>query len=203
MMIAHGSRAVLISPDGKEVEFQEQDGLLKPCIQQHVAYKTVQVKHNKVTPDMKKMLGVLVCMAVLEYMMHVPSMSGDMVKYGMPLLSMLQMSLDSNSVPKTVPVAHAPKRHKHTKLSPLEHARQGHVPHDDSCEVCRMARMRAPMARESEGEVIDADKGYVLGVDYVGPFEPDVCGNVYALVGVEVGHTNYGSLERHNTACRF
>ena len=48
------------------------------------------------------------------------------------------------------------------------------------------------MARRTDGKVQDADKGYVLGVDYAGPFEPDVNGNTYALFGVEVGHTNYG-----------
>ena len=28
--------------------------------------------------------------------------------------------------------------------------------------------------------------------DYVGPYSPDVDGNIYGLVGVETGHTNYG-----------
>ena len=40
----------------------------------------------------------------------------------------------------------------------------------------------------------DSDKGFVLGIDLYGPFTPDVDGNVYALVGVEVGHTDYGMI---------
>ena len=40
-----------------------------------------------------------------------------------------------------------------------------------------------------------SEKGYVYSMDYVGPYSPDVDGNIYGLVGVETGHTNYmGSL---------
>ena len=37
-----------------------------------------------------------------------------------------------------------------------------------------------------------SNKGYVHSMDYVGPYSPDVDGNIYGLVGVETGHTNYG-----------
>ena len=39
-----------------------------------------------------------------------------------------------------------------------------------------------------------SDKGRVHSMDYVGPYSPDVesDGNIYGLVGVETGHTNYG-----------
>ena len=195
MMVAHGDRAVLVSPDGSSVGFQEQDGLLKPCVggSNHAAYRssTVKVKHNKVIPNMNAVLGALVCMAVVEYMMNMPGMSSDVVKYGMPMLSLLKMSMEGNGIQKSVQVPRQTQKHRHVKQSPLEHARRGHMPHDDSCEVCRMSRMRAPMAKKTDGKVMDADKGYVIGVDYAGPFEPDVDGNVYALFGVEVGHTKY------------
>ena len=39
-----------------------------------------------------------------------------------------------------------------------------------------------------------AEHGYVLGIDYAGPFDKDNDGNVYALFGVEVAHTNYGNV---------
>ena len=34
----------------------------------------------------------------------------------------------------------------------------------------------------------------VSGIELYGPFTPDVDGNVYALVGVEEGHTDYGMI---------
>ena len=37
-----------------------------------------------------------------------------------------------------------------------------------------------------------SEKGYIHSTDYVGPYSPDVDGNIYGLVGVETGHTNYG-----------
>ena len=43
--------------------------------------------------------------------------------------------------------------------------------------------------------VTDAEKGYVLGVDFFGPFDPDVDNNVYGMIGVEVEHTRYGMVE--------
>ena len=44
-------------------------------------------------------------------------------------------------------------------------------------------------------DITDADKGYVWGLDYAGPFPPDVDGNVYFLQGVEVGSTNMGYVQ--------
>ena len=57
-----------------------------------------------------------------------------------------------------------------------------------------MARLTAAPATRNppDGEIADSDKGFVLGIDLYGPFTPDVDGNVYALVGVEVGRSNYG-----------
>lgn len=42
-----------------------------------------------------------------------------------------------------------------------------------------------------------AEHGYVIGVDYAGPFDQDNDGNTYALFGVEVAHTNYGMVTLH------
>ena len=78
--------------------------------------------------------------------------------------------------------------------TPLLHAKKGHRPHDAGCDACMRARMRATRAtrKDASDTVQGADQGYVLGIDYAGPFDPDVDGNMYALFGVETGHTNYG-----------
>ena len=57
-----------------------------------------------------------------------------------------------------------------------------------------MARLTKPPGTRNplDSAIEDSDKGFVLGVDLYGPFTPDVNENVYAMVGVEVGHTNYG-----------
>ena len=200
-MCAWGDTATLTSPEGHVHEFKESEGLFKPCVSnaggsRQVAYKTAGRAFPKLSGK-KVLAGAVACMMLLavEHIMGGPTMSSDVVKIGMPMLSLLQSTLDANGTINTVDVpVHKPSK-KHTKLSALEHARRGHCPHDDTCEVSRMARMRAPKASRTDGVVADADKGYVLGIDYAGPFDPDVDGNTYALVGVEVGHTNYGMVE--------
>ena len=37
-----------------------------------------------------------------------------------------------------------------------------------------------------------SEKGYVYSMDCVGPYSPDIDGNIHGSVGVETGHTNYG-----------
>ena len=69
--------------------------------------------------------------------------------------------------------------------------------HDPDCEACVRARLTAKLAyRSKDGDVIrGANKGYVMGVDYIGPYAPDVDGNVWGFIGVEVAHTNYGFVD--------
>ena len=46
--------------------------------------------------------------------------------------------------------------------------------------------------RKAKGDAYaDAGKGYLLGVDYIGKYTPDVDGNMYAMTGVEMS-TRYG-----------
>ena len=76
--------------------------------------------------------------------------------------------------------------------SPVSHGVRGHMPHDPSCIACKQARLTATPANRNplDSVIEDSDKGFVLGIVHLyGPFTPDVDGNVYALVGVEVGHT--------------
>ena len=45
-----------------------------------------------------------------------------------------------------------------------------------------------------EDKVDGADKEAVFGLDYIGPYIPDVDGNIMAMTCVESGRTNYGML---------
>ena len=86
------------------------------------------------------------------------------------------------------------KRVQREGVSEREHRARGHVPHDPDCEACRAARMTAKQStRNADPRAIQgAEKGFVLGLDLFGPFTPDVDGNEYALVAVEVGRTDFG-----------
>ena len=76
-----------------------------------------------------------------------------------------------------------------------EHACKGH-PYDPMCPACIRSRMTAKhnTQNKDDDEVQGADKGAVLGVDYIGPYIPDVDGNILAMTGVEAGRTNYGMI---------
>ena len=74
-----------------------------------------------------------------------------------------------------------------------KHKLWGHLPHDCDCDACRRARQTMKQnTRNADPRKIDgADKGYVLGIDLFGPFEDDIDGNEWALIGVEVAHSDY------------
>ena len=76
----------------------------------------------------------------------------------------------------------------------VPHGVRGHMPHDPDCLPCKMSRLtKAPATRNTPDSVIEgSDKGFVVGIDLYGPFTPDVDGHTYAMIGVEVGHTDYG-----------
>ena len=82
-------------------------------------------------------------------------------------------------------------------LTPDAHGRRGHMPHDPSCGSCGQARFRRAMAKRTpDGHIVGgAEFGWVFGIDYAGPFEPDCDGYVWALFGVETGHTDMGFVE--------
>ena len=86
-------------------------------------------------------------------------------------------------------------RRKRATVTFEEHRARGHVPHwQEFCEACKRARMRASPAFSTSDprKIQGAEAGYVIGLDIVGPFAPDVDGNVWGLVAVEVAHTDYG-----------
>ena len=70
----------------------------------------------------------------------------------------------------------------------------GHMPHDPSCSVCVHARFRRAAAKKMEAnhKVGGAAWGWVLGIDYFGPFDPDCDDNV-CLGLMWCGNCAYGS----------
>jgi hypothetical protein len=80
------------------------------------------------------------------------------------------------------------------RINAFEHARRGHFPHDPDCTTCRLAHRRLPAAKATKaGHVIrGSTRGYVLGVDFSGPYPESNDGEtyMYAIQGVEVGHTD-------------
>jgi hypothetical protein len=58
------------------------------------------------------------------------------------------------------------------------------------------AHRRLPAAKATKaGHVIrGSTRGYVLGVDFSGPYPESNDGETYAIQGVEVGHTDFGLL---------
>ena len=49
-------------------------------------------------------------------------------------------------------------------------------------------------ANDDTHKVEGIDKGHVCNIDFIGPYPPDVDGNVWGMVNVECG-TNYGQVE--------
>ena len=92
-------------------------------------------------------------------------------------------------------------RVKQAECTLVEHCIRGHRPFHPDCKACRLGSMTVKPATRNDWklELEMANKGYVLGVDFVGPFKPDTDGNKYAFIGVEVGHTNYGMVVLQKT----
>ena len=74
-----------------------------------------------------------------------------------------------------------------------EHACKGH-PYDPMCPACIRSRMTAKHNTQNtdDDKVQGSDKSAVLGIGYIGPYIPDVDGNVLAMTGVDAGRTNCG-----------
>ena len=140
------------------------------------------------------MLGTLSQLGVMGAMQGLPD--------EMDPLGMLKQAWDETvGEPKRErkPRGKGRKRVQPEEQSEHEHRCNGHHPYDPNCLACVMAKIRAKaMTRRGEGDVVeDADKGYVLGLDVLGPLPcADTEGYWYVLVGVEVGHTNYGMVRR-------
>ena len=144
--------------------------------------------------------ALAVAMAVLNMYVGGLSVPVEVLTQIVPVLAAAQKLVQAGGASrKRIPGKRV--RVTHSRVASLEHNKKGHNPHDPHCEVCRMSRMRAKQAkaRGTDATVTDSDKGYVLGVDFFGPFDPDVDGYIYGMIGVEVAHTKYGMVELART----
>ena len=86
-------------------------------------------------------------------------------------------------VPRPMSRVHSAKVITHTLY---EHNCRCHFPHDPkNCEACLRARMMAKSNTKNEDweEIQGKDKGFVYSVDYIGPYSPDINGNIYGFCG--------------------
>ena len=216
-LVASGTKAVLLSPANKAYQFIVKDGLFVSApgatssthdvshahdVSDEVAYKSASAPlgYTVAKAAALTMLLLLLGAAVPSDMVATglkeaaASIPSDLLLKALPMLTTTHELLAKSTTTKTAVV---PKRVHHKKQSSQQHCASGHCPHDPDCDVCRMARMRdAPATKRSPDAMVeDSDKGYVLGLDYFGPFEPDVDGNVHGLYGVETGHTKVGFVQ--------
>ena len=122
---------------------------------------------------------------------------------GLSAIPLIQMIISkSGSNIESVIDTNVPKTRKKVQSIPIyEHTCKSHHPqcHDPKCDACMRARMMAKSNTSNEDDLLvvrGSEKGYAHSMDYVGPYSPDVDGNIYGLVGVETGHTNYGITSR-------
>ena len=223
--MAEGMNAVLVSPTKHVYRYIVQDGLIVPdctctcegaghhACEQHADGHVYTAKDVWETHDIKYKTGkgqtimtdhniavssaLMIAMTIIQMTIGGASIPLDILTQALPLIAAAQGLAQSSPRQQTVAGKRTRARVRHKTLSSLEHCRRGHCPHDPSCEVCRMSRMRRKQARARgvDDVVADAEKGYVLGIDFFGPFDPDVDNNVYGMIGVEVGHTRYGMVE--------
>ena len=71
------------------------------------------------------------------------------------------------------------------------------MPHDPNCTYCKWARFRRGAAKKTAPDHVVGGGlwGWVLGIDYFGPFTPDNDGNVWGLIGVESSELDLGFVE--------
>ena len=72
-----------------------------------------------------------------------------------------------------------PKQHDPIARTALERARRGHCMCGEGCDICKMAKFRAGRAHKNKAGIESAEHGYVLGIDYAGPFDKDNNGKIF------------------------
>ena len=77
---------------------------------------------------------------------------------------------------------------KAEKEAHLEHLKEQHQPQDPLCDDCDAAFMTRTPAKSMDREVRGTEHGYVLGVDFMGPYVKSVNGKVWCMVAVEARH---------------
>ena len=201
---ASGTEAILTAPDKQPHRFIVKDGLLMSAGDEPYDYTNDQVAYKAADRDIVNKQSMLIASALAmaifilkctlqcaqpigAAMTAMPSELGleggliDMITTTLPMLITAHQLASKEGETKVINKSCSRPRKK--SVTSQMHAKCGHLPHDPNCDICRMARMRAPSAftRAPEDTVEDSDKGYVIGLDYFGPFEPDVDGNVYGI----------------------
>ena len=70
----------------------------------------------------------------------------------------------------------------------LEHLKEQHTTKDPQCKSCQEGLTTRTPAKSKEDGVRGTDAGYVLGVDFQGPFVKSINGKQWCLVAVEAQH---------------
>ena len=173
------------------------DDMVEKSYIRQVNHIAKQVKEERTRWNMCVMLLLLLVIAHQPGLASLLSMvgigiNGDVSKDNVS--KVVRMGNDHNGSNSKA----TPSRSRRAKIDDwtiYEHNCKCHIPHDPArCDACMRARMMAKYntSNPMDGDIKGGDKGYVYSLDYIGPYEPDVDGNIYGLVGVEVAHTNYG-----------
>ena len=195
---AEGAKAWLYNPIScKTVEFTNKEGLYKPNIESGAnSDECAPISRPPWLGFAKGKKGSSKNnLRVLTFLLALLSLLGGIGGNGEKLAIAKGLSGSNNLIGSQVRVNKKVRVPKH-KDSLLIHAKKGH-PHDPLCDVCVHARMRGRQHRSlaSDADIRGSNKGYVIGGDLIGPYTPDNDGNTDAMIGVEVGHTNYGMVE--------
>ena len=185
---AKDNSAKFISPTDKEYDFTLQEGLYKLNKQQTEDPDLEHMREVWMSKANKKIGKTNMNMSVWMVMIMLAMMTGNPTIAGIPGL----FEVINKTKEKVNPVQD--KKAKKDRTDTLyEHACKGH-PYDPMCPACIRSRMTAKHNTQNtdDDKVQGSDKGAVLGIDYIGPYIPDVDGNVLAMTGVEAGRTNYG-----------
>ena len=197
--------AVLKHSVNPNITFKWCEGLLTPCDESKTRVYQVKYKRGDATVNKKGrqygsriacICGVILLISVMSggvmnTMTHVITHIITILAMMTMILQLFEMTRETNTVSIDVPKQ---KRVTREKDDILTHNKKCHLPHDPNCDICKRARMRAKNATRNTDryDIEGSESGNVWGLDYCGPFPPDVDGNVYFLQGVEVGHTNMG-----------
>ena len=70
----------------------------------------------------------------------------------------------------------------------LEHLKEQHTTKDPKCKSCQEGLMTRTPAKSKEDDVRGTEAGYVLGVDFMGPFTKSINGKQWCMVAVDAKH---------------
>ena len=120
-------------------------------------------------------ISTMIVLMLLSMITNTPGLSA------IPLIQMI-ISKSGTSNIESVIDKNVPKTRKKVQSIPMyEHTCKSHHPHDPKRDACMRARMMAKSNTSNEDDLVvrGSDKGYAHSMDYVGPYSPDVDGNIH------------------------